>query len=539
MQSHASTLEAAGSLDPEVSQLLAAKDKSIEELTARVEALSRQLDWFRRQMFGSKSERLVLQDNPQQISLGEIVDQGSAVAPPPKRRVVAEHTRAVSKAKDEGESLPFFDETRVPMETIELPIPEALANEAYERIGQKITYRLAQRPAAYVVLRYVRPLIKLRESARLVTTPAPAGVIEGSRADVSFLAGMLVDKYQYHQPLYRIHQRLTAVGFTLSRPWLTQLSQQAIALLEPIYQAQLASIKQSRIITMDETPIKAGRQVQGKMRTAWFWPVHGEQQEICFPYAPTHQKEHIFKILGRHFAPDTVLLTDGNDSYARYAQAVGVVHAQCWSHNRRGYFEAKDYEPQRAQHALELIAKLYAVEDDIRERTLVGEDKRLYRLEHSKPVTDVFFHWVEQQLNADALKAKTPLTEALAYAHKRRAGLELFLSDPDLPLDTNHLERGLRVIPMGRNYPRFVIMEGRRRLGQNRRRRGRCHGPVMPRQTGIDPYVIAPWRAVHNYRLCRNRRTSSFGRYRTGAQDGACRAFKARCFISRSASTYR
>src|ERR1017187_5385332 len=373
MQGHASTLEAAGSLDPEVSQLLAAKDKSIEELTARVEALSRQLDWFRRQMFGSKSERLVLQDNPQQILLGEIVDQGSAVGPPPKRRVVAEHTRAGSKAKDEGESLPFFDETRVPVETIELPIPEALANEAYERIGQKITYRLAQRPAAYVVLRYVRPLIKLRESARLVTTPAPAGVIEGSRADVSFLAGMLVDKYLYHQPLYRIHQRLEGAGFNLSRPWLTQLSQQAIALLEPIYQAQLTSIK-------------AGREVQGKMRTAWFWPVHGEQQEICFPYAPTHQKEHIFKILGRHFAPDTVLLTDGNDSYARYAQAVGVVHAQCWSHNRRGYFEAKDYEPQRAQHALELIAKLYAVEDDIRERALVGEDKPLFRLEHSKPV---------------------------------------------------------------------------------------------------------------------------------------------------------
>src|ERR1039457_1504437 len=385
MQSYASTLEAAGSLDPAVSQLLAAKDKSIEELTARVEALSRQLDWFQRQMFGSKSERLALQDNPQQISLGEIVDQGSAVTPSPKRRVVPEHTRAVSKAKDE--SLPFFDATQVPIETIELPVPEALANEAYDRIGQKITYRLAQRPAAYVVLQYIRPLIKLRESGRLVATPAPAGVIEGSRADVSFLAGMLADKYQYHQPLYRIHQRLTAVGFNLSRPWLTQLSQQAIALLEPIYQAQLVSIKQSRIITMDETPIKAGREIQGKMCTAWFWPVHGEQQEICFPYAPTHQKEHIFKILGRHFAPDTVLLTDGNDSYARYAQAVGVVHAQCWSHNRRGYFEAKDYEPQRAEHALELIAKLYAVEDDIRERALVGEDKRLYRLDRVLPVS--------------------------------------------------------------------------------------------------------------------------------------------------------
>jgi hypothetical protein len=268
-----------------------------------------------------------------------------------------------------------------------------------------------------------------------------------------------VDKYQYHQPLYRIHQRLEGGGFNLSRPWLTQLSQQAIALLEPIYQAQLVSIKQSRIITMDETPIKAGRAVQGKMRTAWFWPVHGESQEICFPYAQTRQKEQIFKILGRHFSPDTVLLTDGNDSYARYAQAVGVEHAQCWSHNRRGYFEAKDYEPERAGHALGLIARLYAIEDDIRERALTGDDKRLHRLEHSKPVTDAFFHWVEQELNADALKAKSPLTEALAYTHKRRTALELFLSDPDLALDTNHLERGLRVIPMGRKNWMFCWTE--------------------------------------------------------------------------------
>ena len=484
MHSHASTLEATGSLDPAVAQLLAAKDKSIEALTARVDALTRQVDWFNRQVFGSKSERVVLQDNPQQICLADVVDQGSAVAPPSKRRVVAAHTRAVSKAKDEGESLPFFDATQVPMQTIELPVPAAFANEAYERIGQRVTYRLAQRPAAYVVLQYIRPLIKLRESGRLFATPAPTGVIEGSRADVSFLAGMLTDKYQYHQPLYRIHQRLTSVGFNLSRPWLTQLSQQAIALLEPIYQAQLASIKQSRIITMDETPIKAGREVQGKMRTAWFWPVHGEQQEICFPYAPTHLKENIFKILGRRFAPDTVLLTDGNESYARYAQAVGIEHAQCWTHNRRGFFEAKDYEPQRAEHAIALIARLYAIEDEIRERALVGEDKRLCRLEYSKPVTDVFFHWVEQELNADALKAKTPLTEALAYAHKRRAALELFLSDPDLPLDTTHLERGLRVIPMGRKNWNFCWTE----LGAE-------HVGIMQslivtsRLHGIDPYT--------------------------------------------------
>nr|WP_306766788.1 transposase [Halomonas sp. LBP4] len=28
----------------------------------------------------------------------------------------------------------------------------------------------------------------------------------------------------------------------------------------------------------------------------------------------------------------------------------------------------------------------------------------------------------------------------------------MFLSDPDVQIDTNHLERGLRCIPMGRNW---------------------------------------------------------------------------------------
>ena len=84
-------------------------------------------------------------------------------------------------------------------------------------------------------------------------------MIEGSRADVSFVAGMLVDKFAWHLPLYRQHQRLGASGLTARRPWLTQLSQRAIALLEPIYQAQLSSIRASRVKAMDETPIKAGR----------------------------------------------------------------------------------------------------------------------------------------------------------------------------------------------------------------------------------------------------------------------------------------
>jgi len=47
---------------------------------------------------------------------------------------------------------------------------------------------------------------------RIVCAPAPAGVIDDSRADVSFIAGFLVNKFPWHLPLYRQHQRLRAAG---------------------------------------------------------------------------------------------------------------------------------------------------------------------------------------------------------------------------------------------------------------------------------------------------------------------------------------
>jgi len=46
--------------------------------------------------------------------------------------------------------------------------------------------------------------------------------------------------------------------------------------LAPIVAAQNRHILQSRVLAMDETPIKAGKQSKGKMRQAYLWPVYGD-----------------------------------------------------------------------------------------------------------------------------------------------------------------------------------------------------------------------------------------------------------------------
>ena len=416
--------------------------------------LRRQVAWFQRQIFGQKSERRLPLPDPEQGVLGEDFAGMPDVVPALKTRV-AGHERDTKSGRGQGaadESTLFFDETKVPVETIAVPNPDiaGLTPAQYEVIGEKVSHRLAQRPGSYVVLKYVRPVIKRRDTQVLSCPPAPVGVLDGSRADISFIAGMMVDKLAFHLPLYRQHQRLRNAGIQVSRAWLTQLMQRAVMLLEPIHDAQMASIRTSRVLAMDETPIKAGPTGTGKMKAAYFWPVYGQQDEICFPYYPSRAASHIQEALGLSLPQGAVLQTDGYAAYAQYARKIGLTHAQCWSHARRKIFEAKDIEPGPAGQALEWIGALFAAEAHIREHQLTGAAKQAWRITHAKPVVQRLFDWIDKQFEQQGFLPSSPFTGALAYLRERRAGLEVYLDDPDVPIDTNHLERALRVIPMGR-----------------------------------------------------------------------------------------
>lgn len=464
----------------------------------QIAALKHQLDWFKRQMFGAKSERFAPPPDPMQMYLGEIVGTTpQPVTPPEKLKTVASHTRRVPQtdAAETGEDVPFFDESRCPVQTIVLAPAEieGLSAEEYEILGEKVTYKMAQRPGTYQILKYRRLVVKLKGpgqgkaregSAQILCLPAPPGVLEGSRADVSLQAGIVLDKFAWHIPLYRQHQRMEAGGITVSRPWLTQLAQQTIGLLLPIHDAQFASIRQSRVIAMDETPIKAGRSGHGKMNTGYFWPVYGDQDEVCFPFHTSRAAVHVRTTLGLAPKAGTVLLTDGYAAYARYAQKSGVTHALCWAHARRAFFEAKDAEPEAVADVLTALQGLYQVEEQIRQEKLEGEAKRLHRLTHSKPIVERFFDYVERSLERHGLAPANPFIKALHYVRERREGLEVFLSDPDVPIDTNHLERALKPIPMGRKNWLFCWTElGAKHVGIIQSLIVTC------RLHKIDPYV--------------------------------------------------
>jgi transposase len=235
--------------DPEKA-LLRAENAQLKQ---QLQQLQLQLDWFKRQLFGQKSEKRLELDNPVQ---GSLFDAPAAPVPVDQPTQQIAYKRRVNKQRGEDcvtdQGLRF--DASVPVEVIEVSAPELDGPEAdqYEVIDYKITRRLAQRPGSHVVLEYRRPVLKHRPSQRLISTPAPAAVFEGSLADVSFLAGLLVDKFCYHLPLYRQHKRLLDAGITLSRSTLIYLARRTIDLLIPIADAQLQNALLSRVLAMDD-----------------------------------------------------------------------------------------------------------------------------------------------------------------------------------------------------------------------------------------------------------------------------------------------
>ena len=192
-------------------------------LDERIAALTTQLDWLKRQIFGPKSEKLLHVDPSQQPTLGE------GVLPDPEpaedeSTTVAAHTRRRKKpSREPGEPLLRFDDDVPVQEYVVVdPALEGVDPNDYTVVDYKVSYRLLQNPATYAIVKVLRPVVKMKADGSFSCPPLPAQVFEGSVADASLLANLALDKCRYHLPLYRQHQRLEASGIHVDRGTLTR-----------------------------------------------------------------------------------------------------------------------------------------------------------------------------------------------------------------------------------------------------------------------------------------------------------------------------
>ena len=125
----------------------------------------------------------------------------------------------------------------------------------------------------------------------------------------------------------------------------------------------------------------------------------------------------------------------------------------CWSHVRRGFYDlAKGKAAPIATEALARIAALYRIEAGIR-----GKDaghRLAVRQAESRGLVAELRTWFEVQLSK--LPARGPTADAIRYALNHWDGLERFLEDGRIEMDSNSIERAMRPVALSRKNALFA-----------------------------------------------------------------------------------
>ena len=144
-----------------------------------------------------------------------------------------------------------------------------------------------------------------------------------------------------------------------------------------------------------------------------------------------------------------ILQTDGYTAYDQIGGA-GMVHAACWAHARRQFFEAVQLNP-RDPVATPIVARmdeLFAVDAEARRRVIGLTGRHALRQERAKPLLDDIRSKIEAAQSV-ALPSSA-LSKACQYALTLWRKLTRFLEYPELELSNNLAENSMRPVALGR-----------------------------------------------------------------------------------------
>lgn len=333
-----------------------------QHLLAEVAVLRQQLDWFKRQVFGSgKSEKT---DRLQAL----LALEGGAAAPAPEAPAkTVSYERSNQRRKDRTTPAEAFKHVPV-AETVVIEPEEVKAQpEAFEKIGEERTFEIDVVPPRIFKREIVRPKYRSKGDRTMppVLAPAPVRAVQGGYASAGLLAWIIVSKYQFHLPLYRLERMSTHWGAPISRQVMAQWVGIAANWAEPIYKLILAGLRRGGYVQVDETPVKyldpdepAAKALQG-----YLWVMSRPGDDVVFDWKLSRRHGELTTLLTDEF--EGVLQSDAYDAYEAYAQTHRkVTWVGCWAHARRGFFEAQRENPRIVTAMLRLIGRLYRRERD-------------------------------------------------------------------------------------------------------------------------------------------------------------------------------
>lgn len=301
----------------------------LSERDAEILYLKEQIEWFKRQIFGKKSERVV-DTNQEQLQLDGFESTSQQKT---ETQTIPAHERAkrTSTGKD---AIKLPDDLPVETTIIDIPEIEKVCKEtgvALQKIGEEVSHKLAYRPASYFLKRIVRPKYahpKLEEKG-IIIAPMPDSILPKCRADESLLADIVSRKFVDHLPLYRIAEAFSRDGIIISRRLLSQWVIAVGIALKPLYYAMKERILQSNRLHIDESPVDIFDSPQVSQGYMWVLVggVGADPPYRFFSFYTDRKHKHAEEMLGSYSG---IIHSDKYGAYETYIRKNGNIWCPCW-----------------------------------------------------------------------------------------------------------------------------------------------------------------------------------------------------------------
>lgn len=360
--------------------------------------------------------------------------------------------------------------------------------------GEQVVERLSFVPAQVRVTREIHKKYSCRDCYKAIQVPFPKRAFDYRRYDDKLIAGLLVGKFADYLPFYRLEQIFERSGVKLHRSTMTRLMDAACDALVHVHAALETDLKSSTKLFMDETVLAQLEPGSGKTKTCYVWALCRDDRRwkgnappgVAFHFKQSRKGAHAEEILAGF---EGILQIDGYAGYNRLRDPnrVGgpVELAYCWAHVRRKFLDVhKATRSPLALEIFELINKLYSIEKDLKHQT--APVRLQVRQAEALPLFDQLVQRL-REIFAQIAK-KSPLGAAINYTQKLLHGLDVFLKDGRVEIDSNSVENTIRPIAMLRKNALFAGSEiGGKNWAIMASLIGTC------KLNGVEPYAYITW----------------------------------------------
>jgi len=287
----------------------------------------------------------------------------------------------------------------------------------------------------------------------IITAPPPPKVIPKSILGVSIWVTVLLDKYLFYRPTYRLLADLRTQQLDLSQGTLTAGLQQLVPLFEPLYDALVQRSQEQKLWHADETRWLVFVLVEGKVGYRWYLWVFHARDVVVFVLAMGRAHD----VPETHFGPvkSGIIVVDRYKAYQAIdkVKAGLIVLAFCWAHVRRDFLEVARSWPTLEDWGLgwvERIGELYRLNDA---RLAVKEEPEAFSQADQELRAQVKLMEREALVELEQKDLHPACRKTLESLGDHWTGLTVFVEHPEVPMDNNTAERAHRGPVVGRkNY---------------------------------------------------------------------------------------